>query len=306
VLDAEGLRAFVGRFRHRVVLLDFWASWSRRSLAEMRDLARLQAEIERDGFQVISCNLDEAARWTTGTVPTLRGAGANYPCVVISRGAKSAVRSWLSGEWSYDLPARFLIDRRGVVVGQWLSASSLASVEERVRRLVLRDRVAAGRAALPAGAAGLRVRVVDVRAGLGDSLAEVVADPADPARLAEQVAAQIAAKIDRSKNPRVAVLPFASSPDRQRAEPFGREAAQGVLAALRARGYYDLVGLKQTRRMIRQAGMTPLAIEFDPSKVRGRLGCDFLVIGWLRGDTGGVAGERSLAATGEEDGPGGD
>jgi alkyl hydroperoxide reductase subunit AhpC len=137
VLDAAGLQDFVSKFKQRVVLIDFWASWSRANRDELGALARMQEEMESEGFQVIACNLDSQDQWSTVTVPMLHGARANYPCVVIPKEARAALRAWLSPDWSYDLPARFVIGRSGQVTAQALGGESLGSVERQVRRMVM-------------------------------------------------------------------------------------------------------------------------------------------------------------------------
>lgn len=136
VLDAAGLQDLVGRYRHQVVLLDFWASWSRQNREELSMLARLQDEMRGEGFQVIACGLDPADKWSVQTVPMLHGAEANFPCVVIDPEARPALRAWLAPQWDYDLPARFVIDRNGQVARAALSGVAIASVEAAVRDLV--------------------------------------------------------------------------------------------------------------------------------------------------------------------------
>ncbi|MBN2562740.1 MAG: redoxin domain-containing protein [Phycisphaerae bacterium] len=298
VLDAEGLRAFVGRFKQHVVVLDFWASRSRRSRVEISELARIQERFEDEGCQVISCNLDEPGCWSTQTVPILQGAGATFPCVVIRHDAKPAIRAWLAPEWSYDLPARFIMDRRGQVVVKALSATPVQSVERQVCRLSQMGSDTARVARLPDGAVALRVKLIDVRAGRGESIPEVAVETADPRRLASQVADIMASRIDRTANPRIAIVPFAASNDRRRAQAFGLEAARRVVEALRRRGHHDLITPERAQRMIDDARMTPMAIEFDPSQIQRRFPCDFIVIGWLRGNVDGLAPQRAQATDG--------
>jgi hypothetical protein len=136
VLDGPDLQGFVGGFRHKVVLLHFWASWSQRSVEEIDELARLQDNLVDSEFQVISCCLDPPADWRSRTLPALRRAGANFPCIVIPTEAKPQVKDWLDPNWSYDLPARFLLDRHGQIVARSASSAPLAGVLEEARRLV--------------------------------------------------------------------------------------------------------------------------------------------------------------------------
>ena len=283
VLDVTGLKEFVGRYRHRVVLLDFWASWSRQTREELGALARLQDEMEAEGFQVIACNFDDPKVWSTTTVPLLNASRASYPCVVIPESARRKIREWLAPNWSYDLPARFVINRQGQVTEQALGSAPLSQIEQHVRQLVMHGS-GGGDGGLSLTAVSLRAKLIDVRAGQGRSLQEVVADPPSAARLAEQEAALISAKLDRTKNPRIAILSFPSSKDRGGSTELGLATAKQLEKTLRDRGFYDLLGPGRTDRMLREADVTAMAIDYDPTLATGRLDCDYLVIGWLRGD----------------------
>jgi thiol-disulfide isomerase/thioredoxin len=284
VLDVRELQAFVAKFRPRVVLLDFWASWSGQSRQEMPELARLQEELGTDSFQVISCNFDTAQQWRAETVPSLYTQQANFPCVVIRPDAKPALRAWLAPAWSYDLPARFILDSQGRVLGRALSDIPVGEVQDQARRLVMATDEGGGVAGLPADAVGLRIKLIDVRRGQAQTMSEVSAPTSDPRRLATQVCQQLGPEIDRRLNVRIAVLPFPSSRNRARAGTFGYETAEQVRLGLRQQGYYDLVGPEQTEKMIAASGLTALSIDYEPAVVKDRLNCDFLVLGWLRGE----------------------
>ena len=284
VLSAKDLQTFVAGFRPRVVLLDFWASWSRQSRDEMPDIIRLQEELGTDEFQVISCNLDAAQQWSTETVPLLRALHANFPCVVVRPQAKNELRTWLAPGWSFDLPARFILDSQGRVVGQALSGVAAAEVQDQARSLVSGGGEDHGLARLAAGTVALHVRLIDVRRGQSQSLPEVFANSADPAHLAAQASQQVATEIDRRLNARIAILPFPSSRNPARAETIGHETAEKVRQELRRRGYYDLMTPDQTEKMIAASGLTALSIDYEPAVVKGKLNCDFLVTGWIRGE----------------------
>jgi thiol-disulfide isomerase/thioredoxin len=284
VLGAKELRAFAAKFRPRVVLLDFWASWCRQSREEMPDLVKLQEELGTDDFQVISCNLDAAPKWAAETVPFLRSQQANFPCVVLRAEAKGPLRDWLAPGWSHDLPARFILDSRGRVVGQALSGVAVADVQDQVRSLVLGSGEGSGEARLAADGVGLRVKLIDVRRGQSQSLPELLANTSNSQTLATQACRLLAAEIDRRLNVRIAILPFPSSRNRAKAGTFGYEMAEQLRQDLRRQGYYDLVGPDQTEKMIAASGLTALSIDYEPAVVKDRLNCDFLVLGWLRGE----------------------
>jgi len=280
-LGAKDLQDFVGKFRHRVVLLDFWASWSRQTREEMVMLARLQDELEDEGFQVIACNFDAEDKWTGVTVPMLHAANANFPCVIIPDAQKAELRKWLAPNWSYDLPARFIINRQGVVAAQALGGTSLAAVEQQVRRYVNGE---GGKFAADVSRTGaaVRVKIVACREGKADSIPELTADPASPRRLAEQIGQFVTARVDRANNPRIAILPLADAKERRRPIPLGIATADELETYLKEQGYYDVVPPAQTRKILEESGLSAMSIDYEPSLVKGKLDADYLVIGWLR------------------------
>lgn len=113
VLDAPELKRLVDRHRNQVVVLAFWASWSSDSRAEIERLAELTEAHREKGMRVIACTFDEPEVWGSKVVPMLQAAGANYPCVVLPSGARPGMKDWLGSQWSSDVPARFVVDRRG-------------------------------------------------------------------------------------------------------------------------------------------------------------------------------------------------
>lgn len=294
LLGARDLQEFVGRFRHRVVLLDFWASWSRQAREEMLMLARLQDELEDEGFQVIACNFDAEDKWTDVTVPMLHAAGANFPCVIIPDSQKAALRKWFAPNWSYDLPARFIVDRRGIVAAQALGGTPLAAVEQQVRRYVSGEGGKFAAEVSPAGAT-VRAKIVSCKDGRADSLPELASDPASPRRLAEQIGQYLTARVDRATNPRIAILPMADAQERRRPIPMGIETADELETYLKEQGYYDVIPPARTLKTLEQCGLSTMSIDYEPGLVKGKLDADFLVIGWLRPPRG---SESSALAAG--------
>ncbi len=294
VLDAAGLQDLVSKFRHSVIVLDFWASWSRQNRDELSMLSRLQDDLQGDGFQVIACNLDPADKWSTQTVPILHGAGSNFPCVVVTESARPAIKAWLSPQWSYDLPARFILNRSGRVSAQALGATSIDSLEQQVRQLVRAGPGGEGEN-LAGGEIALRLKYINVASGEGTSLGEETGDRADLAGLADRAAALFTNRIDRAGNPRIAVASFPSHSARTSVGPLGLAAAEELEAALKHRGYFDVVGPRRTDRMIAGIGQSALSIEYESAALQGRLPVDYVVIGWLRGDGGKLDTDDALA-----------
>ncbi len=305
VLDCQGLKTFLRGFRHHVVVLEFWGSWSRQSREEISALADLHDELRDRGLRVVACSFDPPDEWVTRTVPILQGAGANYPCVVMPRETRSELRGWLGEAWNYDVPARFILDGEGRVVARAFSGSPVSRVLAKARQALDAGKLAAARSAT--SRLKLRARLVNTLTGGSEPLPQAVADVASPDLLAGQIVSYVAARLDRTQNRRIAVLPFPSSKRRGQAGPLGFDMARKVVSSLRDRGFHDLMGPVEAQRMIERAGISAMAIDFDPSVTRGRMDADYLIVGWIKGDGLDTTGPPSrLAADSAEDNPGAD
>lgn len=282
VPDLESLVGAYGR-RHRVVLLDIWSAESTGDHRGIEELAQLQSDLGRDHFQVVSVNLDPAERWSARTAPILQAAHANFPCVVIDRANRAALRSWLDSDWDYDLPARFLIDRQGKVLERLDGWTAMARVRDAVHgRVEIVDRPAAV-AVADRPALVVRTRLISVRDGEARTLADVIAEDRDAEAVADEVCRQVSRQLDRARTPRIAVLGFARAGARQRPDAFGHAAASAVVNRLRRSGFYDLVGPERAGRWIDELGLTAMAIDFEPALLTGRIDADYVILGWLIG-----------------------
>lgn len=130
-LDATGRPVDFGRFRGKVVLANFWATWCAPCAYEMPALDRLQAQLGGDRFAVVAIALD-----TAGMVAVLRFFRRHgltrlpiyldpSQCTVHTdagniKGAPFAL---------YALPVTYLIDDRGRVVGYLKGAADWSSPE---------------------------------------------------------------------------------------------------------------------------------------------------------------------------------
>lgn len=289
VLDLAGLRDFVGRFRHHVVLVDVWAAWSRRCREELRELAHLRTELEQEGFYVISFNLDAPSRWRDQTVPILHAASSNFPCVVVAAEAQADMRLWLAPNWDLSLPARFLVDRRGEIIAQMFDDTPISVVAQRCRDAA---RSGSAEGPRPQNGIALRAKVIDVSAGRGVTLPEITTSTVNPMLLAERLTPLIDQRLrqadgragDRTaRGPRVAILPFAPVEDRARPTAVGERIARLSAEALRREGRADVLMPAEAERLIQRAGQTRMSIDYEPGLIKGLDGCDFVVVGWLRG-----------------------
>lgn len=299
VFDVGDLKSFLREFRDHIVILDVWASWSRPSREELAMLADLNDELSDQGLRIVAVNFDPPEAWTARTVPTLLGARANFPCVLVRREAREELRRWLAPDWDYGLPARFILDRQGRVIARSLSGTPIATVLAEARQRVLAKPKVRTVARRRSPGVNLVVRLVNVATGEWESLPLSGTESSSPTRLADRVVSYISTRLDRASNERIAILPFLPIADRRKASTIGTEAAEKVRRGLRKRGFFDLIGANEALRLISQAGISATAIDDDPSIVRGRLAVDYLVIGRVAGEG---SGRQALAATDSREG----
>ena len=109
--------------RGKVVLVQFWATWSQPCTQEMTRLSGLQAELDNTDFQVLGVSLDDDRREGRVRAQTyLKSIGLDAPQVYEGLGwegsvvQKFAVRA---------IPSNFLLDAEGVIRGRNLRGAEL-------------------------------------------------------------------------------------------------------------------------------------------------------------------------------------
>lgn len=109
--------------RGKVVLVQFWATWSQACTQEMTRLAGLQTELGEAGFQVLGVSLDDDRREGRVRAQTyLKSIGLDAPQIYEGFGwegsvvQKFAVRA---------IPSNFLLDAEGVIRGRNLRGAEL-------------------------------------------------------------------------------------------------------------------------------------------------------------------------------------
>ena len=133
-VDAGGDAVSLSRFRGKVVLLNFWATWCGPCKREMPDLDRLQAELGGSDFQVVALSSDRGG--PAVVQPFYDDVGVQHLAVYNDRRAKVQRDFGVRG-----LPTTVLIDRQGRELGRLVGPAHWGSPEALA---LLREVIAAG------------------------------------------------------------------------------------------------------------------------------------------------------------------
>jgi peroxiredoxin len=128
VKDLEGKPLSIDKFKGKVVLLDFWATWCRPCIAEMPNVKRIYKQYQKEGFEIIGISLDHSKAPLESYIKKndidwpqyYDGAAWNNEIA-----KKYKVRS---------IPATYLLDRKGKIRYKSVRGSQLArAVEELIK-----------------------------------------------------------------------------------------------------------------------------------------------------------------------------
>jgi peroxiredoxin len=125
--DLKGQTINIARLRGKVVLLNFWATWCAPCQAEMPKFSAWQKEYGPRGFQVIGISMDDSKAPVQKLVARLK---LDYPIAMGDVKLGNLYGKVLG------LPLTFLIDRHGVVRGEFQGGSDLKMMESMVRELL--------------------------------------------------------------------------------------------------------------------------------------------------------------------------
>jgi peroxiredoxin len=126
--DARGRTVSLDRYRGKVVVLDFWATWCHGCKTEIPWFMQFAKRYRKRGLEVIGVAMDEDG-WKS-VKPYVRTRKVNYPVVL---GNESIARRFGAAE---NLPVTLLIDREGNVVESHTGVVDRDAWERRIQQLL--------------------------------------------------------------------------------------------------------------------------------------------------------------------------
>jgi peroxiredoxin len=126
----DGKSVDLSRYRGKVLLIDFWASWCAPCVIAIPHFRSWQAQWGGRGFQVIGISMDDAAADAKAAAARLK---VNYP--VVMGDAKLAERyGGILG-----LPVEMLVGRDGRIIAVWQGETSPEVIGKAVRAALARQ-----------------------------------------------------------------------------------------------------------------------------------------------------------------------
>jgi cytochrome c biogenesis protein CcmG/thiol:disulfide interchange protein DsbE len=126
--DARGHAVSLARYRGKVVVLDFWATWCHGCKTEIPWFMEFAKRYRKQGLEVIGVAMDEDG-WKT-VMPYVRSKKMNYPVVL---GNNAVAREFGAAD---NLPVTLLIDRQGNVVESHTGVVDRNAWEQRIQELI--------------------------------------------------------------------------------------------------------------------------------------------------------------------------
>lgn len=125
--DAKGATISAAKYRGRVVLINFWATWCHGCKEELPWLVQYQRDYRRKGLTLIGISMDEDG-WKA-VRPFLKKTKLNYPVVIGNE--QLAQKYGLEA-----MPMTVLIGRDGTVAAAYAGVVDRAGCERQIRELL--------------------------------------------------------------------------------------------------------------------------------------------------------------------------
>ena len=130
-LDEAGWKKLLSENRGRVLLVIFWATWCGPCRDEFPGLVKLRKLYKGRGVEIIPISMDDAALGPE-VESFLRSYGVDFPSYLQVFEDITGFADRLDPDWFGALPATFLYDRWGRLVGKFQGAMKYEDMEKAV------------------------------------------------------------------------------------------------------------------------------------------------------------------------------
>ncbi len=130
-----GVARLVAAHKGNVVLVNVWATWCAPCLEELPHLLKLETELSKQGFRLITISADEPEE-EKRAIQILDSVGMRRPRYIKKTDDADAFINAVDPQWSGALPALFLYDREGKRIQSLFGETDIVTLTKMVRDAV--------------------------------------------------------------------------------------------------------------------------------------------------------------------------
>lgn len=134
LIDGPGLARILRENAGRPLVLNYWATWCRSCLPELKTLARIQKTYGPGGLRVLCVAVDPAEDPMRAALVRYMyaEAGELFGAFRVREGQTQDIMTVADSEWLEIVPVTYLIDARGRVVERLVGARATAGIESKL------------------------------------------------------------------------------------------------------------------------------------------------------------------------------
>ena len=134
-LTEEGWQQLRARYRGRVLLVNFWATWCEPCREEFPGIVRLHKTYRARGLSVVAISMDEPES-VAAIQQFLKSQGAEFGSYRHDFRDFAMFIDSINPRWGGGIPSTFLYNREGKLVSSWLGATHYEAFERAVLPLL--------------------------------------------------------------------------------------------------------------------------------------------------------------------------
>ena len=123
--DADGRKVSLSKFKGKVIILDFWATWCVPCKAEIPGFIELQKKYGDRGLQILGLSVDDSQSMAKKYSDEMK---MNYP-ILLADGKEDILRAY---DPIKSIPVSVVIDRQGRIVSRHVGIASMDVFEKEI------------------------------------------------------------------------------------------------------------------------------------------------------------------------------
>jgi thiol-disulfide isomerase/thioredoxin len=132
-IDTQQLAGLLKPDHKAPVLLNFWATWCPPCVKEMPDLADFYRAHAADGLRFVSVSVDHPDTRADRVEPFVRKHDLPFAVHVLTERSPENAGKALDIEWTGAVPATFLFDKNGRLLGSWFEETTREELEKTLK-----------------------------------------------------------------------------------------------------------------------------------------------------------------------------